>query len=187
MDKKVFMGLFIAFIMIVSVLGFALSFRAPSAEKLEYQGYTFIRTNQGLRTNINDINIYFYYFPRDIADIEFDEGAKTALDTRVLWFTYDPNDEFATEIADSLFYIEDVLGTVSDKYVQRGLTDNTEYVLPEVSCANATTTVPVLLLQSGNETTIKHDNGCIIATAISQKEVYQIGDRILYQSLGVMQ
>ena len=186
-DKKVWMGLFIAFIMIVSVLGFALSFRAPGAEKLEYKGYDFIRTTQGLRTRVNDINIYFYNFPRDISDMKFDEGAKTAIGTRVIWFTYDPNDEFAPEIADTLFYMEDVMETVIDVYAQKGLTDNTDYVLPEVTCENATASVPVLLIQSGNETKIEHDNGCIIATAASQTEVYQVGDRMLYQILGVMQ
>ena len=188
LDKKTWMGLFIAAIMIFSVIGFAMSFSAPSAEKRKYNDYTFIQTQQGLRTRVNDINVYFYNFPQDIASIPFDEGAKIALDTVVLWFSYDPNNEFAPEIADALFYMEEVIGTVLEEpYVQRGLVNNTEYVLPEITCANATASVPVLIIESGNTTAITHDNGCIVATAASQQEVYQVGDRLLYQTLGVMQ
>jgi len=186
LDKKTIMGLFIAAIMILSVMGFALTFSEP-VERLEYNDYKFVRTSQGLRTTINDIHVYFVYFARDVADIPFDEGAKVALDgARVIWFAYDPNDIEASAIADALYRMEDVLGTASDQYVQRALLDNTGYALPQVSCINATAAVPVLILQSGNETKIEHKNGCITATADRAQAVYQVSDRILYQALGVM-
>jgi hypothetical protein len=181
------MSIFIAVIMVVSVIGFALTFGQPAAERLEYNSYKFLRTQQGLQAKINDIKVYFYYFPRDLEDIPFEEGAKTAVDgARVLWFTYDPNDQFTREIADVLYYMEDALATVSDVYVQRGLLNTTGYTLPQITCANATVTVPVLVLQSGNETAIGHNNGCITATAATDREVYQVGDRLLYQAFGVM-
>lgn len=185
-DKKTWMSLFIAVIMIVSVIGFSLTFAEPP-EQLEYNNYKFVRTNQGLRTEIKDTNVFFYHFPRDLESIPIDEGAKAALEgTRVLWVVYEPTDINAAEISDVLYYIEDVLNTVSDTYVQRGLMNNTGYVLPQINCANATTTVPVLTLTTGNETRISHENGCVLATAETPQEVYRAGDRILYQLLGVM-
>ncbi len=185
-DKKTLMSIFIAFIMIVSVIGFSLTFAEPP-EQLEYNGYKFVRTNQGLRTEIKDTNIFFYYFPRDIENIKVNEGAKTALqEARVIWTTYDPADLNAKEISDALYYIEDALNTVSDTYVQRGLLNSTGYVLPEITCKNATTTVPVITIMTSNETKISHENGCVTATAETAQDIYRIGDRILYQLLGVM-
>jgi hypothetical protein len=187
LDKKTVMSLFIAFIMIVSVIGFSLSFSQPAAEQLQYKEHKFVRTSQGLRTKLNDINVYFYSFPRDIEEIEFDEGAKTALDgARVVWMTYDPQDEKAAEIADTFYYMEEILGRVADVYVMRGLINNTGYQLAQVTCANASTTVPVIVFRSGNETRISHSAGCITAAAWESKDVYRAGDRILYQALGVM-
>lgn len=187
-DKKTWMSVFIAVIMIVSVIGFALSFAQPPAERLQYRDHKFIRTQQGVQTKINNIKVYFNYFPRDLEDIQFNEGAKAAMDgVRVFWFSYDPNDLYAREIADVLYYMEEVLGTVNDQYVQRGLVNNTDYALPQITCANATTAVPVLIIQSGNETKVEHENGCITAFASGERAVYQVGDRVLYQALGVME
>ncbi len=184
-DKKTLMSVFIAVIMIVSVIGFSLTFTTP-AQKLKYNDFTFLQTSQGWQTTINTVKVTFSNYPAQLEYIPFAEGAKTALDARVIWFSYDPNDRNAPAIADIFFYMEEVFGRGSDVYVQRGLVNNTEYVLPEVTCMNATVTVPVLLLRSSNETTITHEQGCIIATAESDQELYQLGDRLLYQALGVM-
>lgn len=187
LEKKTLMSVFIAVIMIVSVIGFSLSFAQPAGEKLQYNSYTFVRTPQGLRTTLNDVTVYFSYLPRDLEDIEIDEGAKTAVQgAKVLWFTYDPQDEFAPEIADVQYSLDDALAKVADVYVMRALVNNTGYQLPVITCANASAVVPVILLQSGNETVITHQNGCVRVRAASKQEVYQVGDRLLYQLLGVM-
>ncbi len=184
-DKKTGMSIFIAVIMIVSVIGFSLTMTEP-AEEIEYGDYTFTRTQQGWQTKINEVKTQFYFHPVEVEDIIFDEGAGVAIDgIRVTWFTYDPKDSFAQEIADDLFYMEEYLGK-ANIYVQRGLTNNTDYLLPEINCVNATITVPVFLLKSGNETSIRHENGCIIATAESARDVYRVGDRMLYEVFGVI-
>jgi hypothetical protein len=46
--------------------------------------------------------------------------------------------------------------------------------------------VPVLIIESGNETSIKHNNGCIIATASSGREIYLASDRVLFQAFKVI-
>lgn len=186
-NKKTWMSLIIAVLMIASVIGFALEFRQPT-QALEFNGYTFVQNQYGFQTKVNNVRLTFYYYPRDIESIPFDEGAKVALDgAKVLWFTYDPNDFDAVAIADALYYMEQALGTAADIYVQRGLLNSTGYSLPEVSCANATVAVPVLVLQSGNETKVEHSAGCVTATASDTQAVYQLGDRLLYQQLKVMQ
>lgn len=186
-DKKMWMSVIIAVIMIASVIGFAIEFSAPTNPPIEYHGYKFVSTQQGYRTAIKNTNVFFYNPPQQLEELPFDEGAKTALnDARVFWVTYDPADEHASEIADTLYYLEQALDKVSPVYVQRGLLNATGYPLPEITCANATTRVPVLIMRSGNETAITATNGCVIATAASRNDVYQLGDRLLYRFLGVM-
>ena len=186
-DKKTWMSIIIAIIMIASVIGFAIEFSAPANPPITYGSYKFVSTQQGYQTTVKNTKVYFYNPPQQLEELPFDEGAKTALDgARVLWFTYDPNDEHAKEIADSLYYMEEALDQVSNVYVQRGLLNTTGYQLPEITCANATVNVPVLLLRSSNETRITHNTGCITATAASRNDVYQLGDRLLYQQFGVM-
>lgn len=185
-NKKTLMSVFIAVIMIVSVIGFALTFSAPK-EKQEYNGYKFVRTSQGWQTKVNNIKVYFYSLPQELSNVNLDEGTKTALNSlKVVWLSYDPQDKAAPEIADTLYYMEDALGTIADVYVQRGLENNTGYTLPQVTCENATAAVPVIILQSSNETKVAHENGCIIATASHAQEIYSVGDRLLYQVFGVM-
>jgi hypothetical protein len=184
-DKKTWTSVVIAAIMVLSVISFALTFSAPT-EKLKYRNYKFVRTSAGFQTTVNDVKVSFANFPTDLEDLELPEEAKTALQARVLWLSYDPQDEYSQEIADAFYYLDQVLGTVRKQYAQRGLTSSTGYTLPEITCANATAAVPVLMLQSGNETTFSYENNCIIATAATRREVPLLSDRILYQSLGVM-
>jgi hypothetical protein len=185
-DKKTMMSLFIALIMIVSVIGFAISFVEPKQEA-DYGNYEFVLTSQGWQTRINNIKLYFINHPTEVEYIKMDDATKNLLqNNRVLWFTYDPNDTEAQAIADALYYAEQAVGTVKNTFVQRGLINNTGYALPEVTCLNATQAVPVLILQSGNETKTSQQANCITATAENQQAVYEIGDRILYTAIGVM-
>ncbi len=186
LDRKTWVSLFIAAIMIFSVIGFALTFTEPSSQ-VEYNGYKFTQTQQGWQAKINDVKMQFFYHPAELEDITFDKGAGVALDgPRVLWFSYNPNDLYSTDIADVMFYMDDSLNKWAGVYVQRALTDNTNYQLPQITCANATMAVPVIIMQSGNETIVEHKDGCIIATAENARDIYRLGDRLLYQELKVM-
>ncbi|MEM4239774.1 MAG: hypothetical protein QXM31_04025 [Candidatus Woesearchaeota archaeon] len=186
LDRKTWMSIFISAVMILSVIGFSLTMTEPE-QQVEYNGMKFTRSQAGWQAKINNVKTELYYYPAELEDIPVDEGVGVALDgIRVLWFSYNPADTYAQEIAGTLFYMEDLLAKVKDVYVQRGLLNNTDYALPEATCANATLAVPVLVLQSGNETSVRHDNGCIIATASSGRDISMVGDRVLYQAFGVM-
>ncbi len=185
-DRKTGLSLFIAAIMVLSVIGFALTFTEPG-QQAEYNGIKFTRTQRGWQAKINDVKMQFFYHPAELEDIPFDRGAAVALDgPRVVWFSYNPNDIYSTNIADAMFYMEDSLGKWANVYVQRALTDNTDYQLPQINCSNATMEVPVIIMQSGNETIIEHTDGCIIATADNARDIYRLGDRIIYHELKVM-
>jgi hypothetical protein len=186
-NKQTWMSIGIAVIMIASVIGLAIEGTNPANPPVQYGGYKFTLTSQGYRATIKNTNLFFYQPPNNLEDIPFDEGAKTALDgARVVWFSYDPNDLYAPEIADTLYYMEQALSKVTSVYVQRGLVNASGYPLPEITCANATTSIPVIIIQSGNETAIAHRNGCITATASTRDSAYSLGDRLLYQETGVM-
>ncbi|MEM2915748.1 MAG: hypothetical protein QXT19_00055 [Candidatus Woesearchaeota archaeon] len=186
LDKKTWMSIFISAIMILSVIGFALTFTEPE-HQVEYNGIKFSKTQQGWQAKIKGVKMQFFYHPAEVEDIPFDKGAGVALDgPRVVWFSYNPNDLYSAEIADVMYYMEDSLGKWANVYVQRALTDNADYQLPQITCANATMEVPVIIIESGNETVVEHRDGCIIASADNARDIYRLGDRLIYQELKVM-
>lgn len=180
------MSIFIVAIMVLSVMGFALTFTEQNTQQLDYNGTKFTRTQNGWQTELNSQKIEFISYPGEVEDIQMDENVKAALGTaRVLWFSYDPGEIYSQEIAGAMYYMEDSLGKISI-YVQRGLLNNTDYLLPEATCKNATATVPMLIIMSGNETKISSNNTCIIAEASSTRDVYRIADRLLFQEFKVI-
>lgn len=186
-DKKTLMGVFIAAVMILSVLGFALSFRIGGGEKIKYGDYEFVRTQKGLQTRINGQRTIFLYFPGQLTDIPVDDGAKSLLKNPVmLWFSYDPESENAQQIEDAFYYMETKLATLKDVYVQRGLTNTTGYALPRITCANATANVPVLIIKKNNSTKVSATNACVTATAAVREDIYRLADLMLYHAFDVM-
>ena len=186
-DKKVLMGLFIVGIMVFSIFGFVISY-GSGQERLNYGDYKFTRTQLGVQTKINGQKVLFNFFPTQVEDIPVDDQVKKLLkETKSLSVTYDPEDEWAQAMAEIQYYLEQALPELSDVYVERGLTDSTEYELDEIQCADATEKVPVLYLSHGETTEITFDNNCIIANAQAVQELYRINDRLQYIIFGVME
>lgn len=187
-NKKVLMSLFIAGIMIISVMGFALTYSMGGGETVKYNDYKFTRMQQGYKTKIGNQRAIFAFLPTSVEQMTFDETAKSIWKpTIMLWMTYDPNDQNSEKIADAMFYMEERLTKIKEVYVQRGLINNTGYELLQITCDNSTSNVPVLVIQKGNLTEIKEENSCIIATAQTPNDVYRLADLLLYTSFEVIE
>lgn len=188
-NKKVWVSLFIAAIMILSVFGFMMSYQTnQTGGTEEYNDHKLVQTQKGLMTKINDKEVYFNYYPASLEQLNMSEDIKSELkNTKAVWVTYDPDSDFATAMAEIQFDMEQTLFDVAEIYVARGLTDTKEYALPEVSCANATATMPVLYLKKGNYTEIESIDNCITLTTITEPELKMYYNKILYIILGVMQ
>ena len=156
-NKKVLMSIFIVAIMVLSVFGFMMSYQTNQRDKLaEYNGFEFSRTQSGLMTEIDGKEMYFNYYPGDLAELSFPEDAGLILaDSKVFYVTYDPNSDFATAIAEQQLDMELKLIELGDTFMSKGFTNATGYALPEITCANATAETPVYQIVEGKNSSIK--------------------------------
>ncbi|MBW3004463.1 hypothetical protein KY310_01365 [Candidatus Woesearchaeota archaeon] len=187
-NKKMLVSLFIIAIMVLSAFGFMLSYQTNQTEKLdEYNGYTFKKTTQGFMTEINDQKVYFSYYPGDLEQVNISEDiAITLSSAEMLLITYDPNSDFAESIAELEFDMEQKTQKVGKPFIATGLTNATDYALPQITCKNATAEVPVIYLKRGKTSEITADNNCITIAAETESILNAFYTKVLYVIFGVM-
>ncbi|MDO8660285.1 MAG: hypothetical protein Q7K43_00200, partial [Candidatus Woesearchaeota archaeon] len=134
-------------------------------------------------TTINEQKRYFLYIPQDV-EIENAALLQTIKDSPVIAITYDSNSTLVETLAEAQYRLEQEL-SYSQISVVRGLTNSMGSV-PKITCSNATSTTPVILLQEGNQTRFTQESNCIIAEGFSQEDIIRIAERIIYSFLGVM-
>ncbi|MBI4451166.1 hypothetical protein HY642_04280 [Candidatus Woesearchaeota archaeon] len=183
---KMLVGAFIIAIMVLSAFGFILNYTSPG-QALTYGDYTFKLKNGQYETKVDGRRVSFNLPPQYVEDINATPGIAATLQGPLLFVTYDPGSNFASDMAAAQLFLEEVLPALKGTTVIRGVTQ-TNSSLPVVTCANATGTVPVLSLAESNQSTqILLENNCIIAAARNGKDFVRLQDRILYLALGVMQ
>ena len=183
MEKKVWIGLFIAFVMIFSVFGVVLDAMRPS-QKLEYNDFEFKFKDNQYFTKIDGVEHGFLFFPGDLEYVNVSVEMKSLLSAPVVTVTYDPQSSIAEDLATAQYYFEAQLQGV--KVVERALTNNTGTSLSQKSCADATDALPVVELRLAGESSIVLDNKCIILSAVDARDLFQETERVVYSVLGVM-
>ena len=184
MDKKQWMGLFIAFVMISSVFGFVASYGSSKGQTVKYNGIKFVIVNDQYRTSIDGVQHNFIFFPGDIEYIQLSDKVKQLLTSPVISVTYDPSSELAENLAESQFYFNTQLR--NKLVVEIAVTDDSTVQLPVKSCADSTISNPVIELRKGNQSSITAENSCIVVSALDSFDLYQLTERLVFTSLGVM-
>ena len=181
-NKQVLMTLFLAFIMITSILGYQFG----QEDVVRYNGYKFVQRDTQLTLNIGGKEVYFYTFPDQAEGFDMPEDVKVLLGAPLVFVTYDINSSLAESMALAQYELVDAL-PVKNVYAVPALTTNTTYAIQQWSCDNATMTQPVIYFILGNTTSLQADDkGCIIAQARSSFDVLFLKDIIQYRVLGVV-
>lgn len=177
------MSIFIAFIMVTSVIGFMFQY---TKQRYRFGKYQFTRTEQGFSIVVNKQEVYFDYFPTEANISDFDQNIDDKIkNTKMLYLTY----EFNTSHAQTLGKVAYDLTLTLDKfevYVQPAFTQNTSFNVPIITCANATMTVPVLYFKESNQTSAYLKANCIILEGDSDIDFVRLKDRLLYGFFGVL-
>ena len=188
-SSKKWFALFVGIVMIASVAAFVLSL-SPNTQSssFRYGGLTFRQDTSGFfSSEINDQPISFRYMPEDLTDIGLPEGIVQAItSTSAISITYPWNSSLAQGMA--LFQLDasNVLTLRYDVFTQPGFTTANQLNTPVITCANATSFVPVLLLQDANSTGIGADSSnpsCIILEASTELGFSRVSERFLYALL----
>jgi len=187
-EAKTWMSLFIVVIMVLSVIGFVLVDLGSSDTKRSFGEYTFYRTSQGWRAKIAGQNLYFNFVPDQISTIQVDERSSQILTASpILAITYDANNTYAQSMGQLQYYVEQLLNQNQKVYVVRGLVNNTAFQsLPQITCANSSQSLPVIVFEKSNTTQIISTDWCIHAEAATGQDFFMLADRILYEILGVL-
>lgn len=179
---SIIVTLFIALSMILSIFAIVLD---NQSNQLKYNGYKFSLTNEGYKVKINGRVHTFQYYPSQLESFNLSDDTKKMLSESVaLAMLFSPN-----LTADDLSYIDYSRFDFDDKIdkpVYFAITEESEsYLLPILSCENATSEVPFLFFNISTDTSIVQNGNCIIMNA-KLMDIIALEERISYQMLGVM-
>lgn len=185
MEKKTLVSLFISFLMVSSVLGFVVG-QLSTTQKLRYNNKVFTFENNRYYTEINDVKVGFYSSPEAVEKVEIpSQFIDRMLATKMIVFTADYNDSLIQQISTMAYEMHTTLLQTDNLYVQSAFTTNVTQ-LPPVTCANATSSVPVIYVKQGQNMTAVFENNCLTLTITSQYDAASYEDRILYGYYGVI-
>lgn len=177
---------FIAATMILSTIGFLYAGGDQQTYKEEGHKFTFDQRTGYLRTNIDQGTLEVQFLPSQVTDILLPSEAAILLKNTIeVDVTSAIDDPLAEGIALAQYELTRHL-TQKNVFVRTGFIDTSN--LPDqhqITCAQATTEVPVLAFVYGSETAITANGTCYTVSAGSQDEFLRIKDKLLYTIYGI--
>lgn len=181
--KKMLVGGIIAFLMIASVLAVTLD-QVSSGKGLTYNGVKFTLGTNQFFAKINGKDYSFLVYPADLEYLQVSDKIKELLTAQVITVTYDPQSPSAEGLATAQYYMEEQLKDI--RVIDRAVLNNTGLALAQKSCAEATSSQPVIELSITNNSSITADGNCVKLSAFDMPDLLRMTERINYQILGVM-
>jgi hypothetical protein len=185
------------FIIIMSFsIGGLFFFGGPqTAETARYGNFNFYKQGNFWMTKINGKALPFTYLPNELGSINVSEGLKDKLTGKYsLYITFDPSQGNLAETDLARFELRDDLANFYNAYATEGVTSASgSYMLPVVTCENATPFSPVIVLTQANQTqagegsdgSITIDGDCILVQG-QGGSLLKLKDRIMYSLAGIM-
>ncbi|HIH14796.1 MAG: hypothetical protein QT08_C0009G0042 [archaeon GW2011_AR17] len=168
----ILMGLFIISIMVFSVLYYGLD--TNGQEKVEYNGLEFVQTTQGwLAYTEDEQRILLFGNPQDAEGLRFDAVSLSFLsDVQKLYLSFNPDDDFSSALSDfqqNAGYSGALVVACSQEHELCGN-------LPIRTCADATSTIGVILFDQANESSVVLEGNCL---TIQGKNLLSITDKLI--------
>ncbi len=178
--------LFIVLIMVGTSFSAFLFGGSPANEVVKYNDIKFVGNGKMWTAKIDGKKAAFSFLPEEVKDIPVDGNIAPLLQNKIeIDSTSDFNSTFKEPIALAQHQMRLTLGEYGI-YMRQGFTKNNTYGLPEITCSNATSNVPVIYFRNGNSTRIYLDSSCIIAEGYSDREFIRAKDKLLYMLFGVI-
>ena len=184
-NKKNIVGLFIAFIMVSSLLAM---WEGGVIEK--YNGFKIKTDGNTLQAKINGEWINFEYTPSALDEMDISpEAMLTLKNSNMVYFTFDPEDKLIKEIELTRMVLGESLENDFNIYTPSGVTEQVDpySALPLIDCTNATSFIPVVYFKYLNETKITQEDNCIYVYSQSGFDFAALVERIKYGLYGVIE
>jgi hypothetical protein len=171
------MAIFIAVIMVLSVLGYVGGSLASESKKIEYNGYSFVQNGNMWRL-IEYEDYYFQYLPDELENVS--TPPLTYLSSNKIYLGFKPNDNISVGNSMSsvsyLLYSKNIIPQEACT-IEEGCPD-----IPIIDCESN----QGIIMISGNSNTYSQNEKCLIITATDTQELSRLTERFIYQQLGVI-
>lgn len=192
---KLFLGIFVAFIMVSSIFGFILGFSgagAPGQQRFDDYGIRFtqvvVNNQPFFEARINGMDYEFIYLPSQTTSVAPDDQTRALLQQPIHAITFEPPQE-------PVGVLEFVRGSLANDAARQGeqVTLGTTQAssvfndAPAITCEDANEQQMVILLRYANQTGITAQGNCIIAEGIIPSDLLLVGEYLRYTRLGVFE
>jgi hypothetical protein len=186
LSKKNLIGIFIVAIMVLSAVGFIAEQNGQSGDT--YMGKRFSLVNGKWQTSVDGKERAFTFHPRDLESINISPDAINYIKSvKMIYVTFDPNSTLVQDFEIMRLDLERELPNFGIYPVTGVASRSTAYsAFPTVTCANATTFVPVIYLKSAETTNVTSQGGCLIFEARESYDVPALKERLLYGLYGII-
>lgn len=180
--KKFWIGAILVFLMAFSMLGVFTN--SGGKQKWEYNGFKFTQEESFYVTKINGEKMGFNFLPQTLQSINITGDLKSKIISPTIFITFDPDSS-----PQNLRYMDtirnDLQATLDSVVVSAKTKESDNYVLPIITCENATQFVPVMYFNVSNTTSVVETNGCIVLNG-QTVEFFKLRDLVVYTYYGVM-
>ena len=185
-QKENLMVLFVAIIMISSTIGLVSTGSGTTKEK--YNDYKFSVDQTGTTLYWDDELIKFYHNPYQLESINISSDIINKIEnTAMIYLTFKANNTMPETIDRVRFDLTNKFIDHLGIYVINGI-DHNEAIpaLQIIDCINATNTIPVLKIETGDLFGIIEKNNCITFIANNELDLIALEEALLYRLLGVI-
>jgi hypothetical protein len=188
---KIIMTVIIIIVMVSSVIGFVfsdISQGGNSMNVLSYNGFSFKQASNGYTLEQGGKTLLFSFLPSNVDFIALNSSVLAPLNsTKMAYITSDANSKNAIAMGGFTYTVGQAL-SAKGSYGVQSFTSSNEFNRPVVTCANATSFVPVIYVQDSSNTTEMHLEGnCIVVNAATPTDIERLGNRLAYAILGVIE
>ena len=179
---KKLLAIFIASIMVLSVLGFVLNY-IITPEVYKFNKYIIKATPKGFELKALGKKFLFNFLPDQLVQFELKE-ANFLLNASEIAITYNPEDSEVNLAAEAQFYFEDLAKDLWK--IKRGLIKFESPFIQEISCENATKETPVVEILSHNASLYEIENFCLKIKFSNQNDLIGMIEKLIYFKIGVI-
>lgn len=175
--KKIW-AIAVIIVMAMSVVGF-LTIDYSTLEK--YNGFKLINVDSRSWKVVKIPDLIFYSHPSEVESFPVSEEFMLRLKTAPLVYLASPPDDANNETVSAVAY-DLIWPFVQQDRIIRFVSTTTASGSgrAQADCANATASVPVVVLQTGVNLTLERKGNCFVFTGENQRDFIQLRDRLLY-------
>jgi hypothetical protein len=171
--------IFIIAIMVLSGLGYALLQSKENSDVKRFGNFKFVKTGDVWKTNIDNLELGFYYAPDELEAIPADNISALPY---MLYLTSKKDAQYSQQ---KLMAIDLAKFELKNTLLALGYTPTMSFS-NLITCKNATKTVAVVDLDIGNETAVRISGTCVKITGVDERNLIAARDKFLMLIIGII-